>query len=97
MDEFPQRAAPGFLVLSAPIIAQSLWLARVKGLESVCALLASFGLVMLILATFAGTWRRFLLIQTPLVLLGAAFVAVTFVYGTVPGDLLACACHSVLG
>jgi glucan phosphoethanolaminetransferase (alkaline phosphatase superfamily) len=85
----PDRAAPALLVLCAPFLALGFWLARAQGLQSLAALLATITLAMLLVAMGARTWRRFFLIQFPIVLLSAAFATYTLIYGAVPGDFIA--------
>jgi len=88
MEEFPQQAAPAFLVLWIPFGALSIWLARSQGLQSVSALLATILLAMLVTAVCARNWPRFFLLQFPIVLLSAAFATYTFTYDSLPGDFI---------
>jgi glucan phosphoethanolaminetransferase (alkaline phosphatase superfamily) len=88
-EVFPERAAPALLVLCAPLVALSVWLTRVDGLQSLAALWASILLAMLLVAVCARSWRRFFLIQFPVMLLSSAFATYTLIYGTVPGDVIA--------
>jgi glucan phosphoethanolaminetransferase (alkaline phosphatase superfamily) len=89
MEEIPNRALPALLLLCAPYVPLSIWLARTKGLQSLSALVASIVLAMLVMVVCARTWRRFFLLQFPLVLLSAAFATYTLSYDMVPSDFLA--------
>jgi glucan phosphoethanolaminetransferase (alkaline phosphatase superfamily) len=88
MDEFPQRAAPAFLILWVPFLALSIWLMRASGFQSMSAFLASLLLPMLVVAVLARTWRRFFLLHYPIVLLSAAFATYVITYGEAPGDFM---------
>jgi glucan phosphoethanolaminetransferase (alkaline phosphatase superfamily) len=77
------------LALCAPFMALGLWLTKSKGLQSLAALVCSLVLAMFVVAVCARTWRRFFLIQFPVVLVSAAFATYAFIYGTVPGDFIA--------
>jgi glucan phosphoethanolaminetransferase (alkaline phosphatase superfamily) len=83
------RAVAAFGVLCLPYVALGLWLARVKGFQSVAAFVASVGLLIWLLAFLTRTWRLFLLVQFPLLILTAAFAGYALTYGEPPGELLA--------
>jgi glucan phosphoethanolaminetransferase (alkaline phosphatase superfamily) len=85
----PIRVIVPFLVLCLPYIVLGVWLERAKGLQSLAAFVASVGLLTMLLAIIARTWRRFFLIQFPVLLLSAAFAAYTLMYHTPPGQFIA--------
>ena len=89
MRAFPDRAVPASMVLALPFVLLSVWLARLKGLQSLSAFVVSIGLALLVVAVCSRTWRRFFLIQLPVVLLSAAFATYTLMYDSVPGDMIA--------
>jgi glucan phosphoethanolaminetransferase (alkaline phosphatase superfamily) len=77
------------VLLCLPYAALILWLTRVQDLHSVAAMLASVGLMQLLLAFAARNFRWFLLLQFPLVMLSAAFSAYTLTYNIPPGRAIA--------
>lgn len=85
----PARAVPALLALWIPLAALMIWLGKAKPWQSLAALLASILLAMLLVAVGVRTWRRFFLIQYPIVLLGAAFATYTLTYDSLPGDFIA--------
>jgi glucan phosphoethanolaminetransferase (alkaline phosphatase superfamily) len=85
----PIRLLTAFLILCLPWLALGAWLARVKGFQSVTAFVASIAVMTLMMAILARTWRRFLLLQFPVLLLSATFAAYTFTYDSPPGEFIA--------
>jgi glucan phosphoethanolaminetransferase (alkaline phosphatase superfamily) len=83
------RVAAAFIVLCLPYLALGAWLAHAKGLQSVAAYVASVGLMLWLFAFVARTWRRFFLLQFPLLLLSAAFAAYTLSFDNPPGQVIA--------
>jgi glucan phosphoethanolaminetransferase (alkaline phosphatase superfamily) len=79
----------GLALLLAPYVAIAAWLTRAERMRSLAAYVATVSLVMLLVAFAARTWRRFLLVQLPLLLLSAAFAAYTLTYGHPPGYMIA--------
>jgi hypothetical protein len=86
MPRFPVAPAAAVLILFAPYVALGVWLEQTKGLQGLAAFVVSVGLMMWLLAMGARTWRRFLLIQFPLLILSAVFAAYTLIYGNPPGN-----------
>ena len=89
MPRFPVATAAAVVILFAPYVALGVWLERAKGLQGLAAFLVCVGLMMWLLAMAAHTWRRFLLIQFPLLILSAVFAAYTLMFGNPPGQFIA--------
>jgi glucan phosphoethanolaminetransferase (alkaline phosphatase superfamily) len=83
------RVAATFIVLCLPYLALGAWLGHAKGMQSVAAYVASVGLLLWLFAFVARTWRRFFLLQFPLLLLGVAFAAYTLSFDNLPGQVIA--------
>ena len=82
-------AAAAFFILVLPYIALGVWLQHAKGLQSLAAFVVSVLLLEWLLAMAARTWRVFLLIQFPLLLLSVVFTAYTIALSGPPGDFIA--------
>ena len=89
MRALPNRVIAAFILLCLPYLALGIWLERTKGLQSEAAFVASVVLLMCATALAARTWRRFFLLQFPLLLLGAAFAAYTLSFDARPGKSIA--------
>lgn len=76
-------------LLCLPYAGLVLYLARMQDFHSVAALLVSVALMQLLLASVTRDWQRFLLVQSPLVILSAAFSAYTVMYDIPPGRAFA--------
>jgi glucan phosphoethanolaminetransferase (alkaline phosphatase superfamily) len=76
-------------IVSAPYLALGGWVAAARGPQALAAYLVSVCLLLWLLAMAARNWRALLLIQLPLLLLGAVFAAYTLLYGTPPGQFIA--------
>jgi glucan phosphoethanolaminetransferase (alkaline phosphatase superfamily) len=74
---------------TAPIIATIAWASRMRSPRSAAAILIIFIVTTYLIAAVTRTWRRFLLLQFPVCLLGAAFVIYTVTFGIPPGSALA--------
>ncbi|MDE2137776.1 MAG: phosphoethanolamine transferase [Gammaproteobacteria bacterium] len=70
---------------SVPLIAMLLWSLRGAAAYSVVILALTTVLVAFLVATCAGTWRRFFLIAFPFWLLACAYTAYALLSGGVPG------------
>jgi glucan phosphoethanolaminetransferase (alkaline phosphatase superfamily) len=77
------------VLLLAPYALIGIWLGHAKGTQSIAAFVASVALLTWLVAFATRSWRQFLLLQFPLLLLAAAFAAVTLSFDDPPGDLLA--------
>jgi thiosulfate reductase cytochrome b subunit len=84
MRALPARVVVALLMLCLPYVVLGAWLERARGWHSVAAFLASVGLLTFALAQVARTWRRFLLLQFPLWLLGAAFAGYVQTFDMLP-------------
>jgi len=82
----PRAAAVTLICL--PYVGLATWLARIQDLRSVGSFFATVGLLQLLLAFAARDWRRFLILQLPLVVLSWAFCAYTLTFDTPPGRAL---------
>ena len=89
MHSLSMRVLAPLLVLCLPFIALGLWLAEAKGSQSLAAFIVSIGLLFVLVAMLAATWRLFFLVQLPVLLLSAAFAIYTISYHTPPGEFLA--------
>jgi glucan phosphoethanolaminetransferase (alkaline phosphatase superfamily) len=89
MQRFPAPLAAALAILSVPYLALGVWLAGAKGPHALAAYLVCVSLLQWLLAMAARNWRVFLLVQFPLLLLGAVFAAYTLIYGTPPGQFIA--------
>jgi glucan phosphoethanolaminetransferase (alkaline phosphatase superfamily) len=81
-----KRAIAPLVVLCLPYAALGTWLARTQGSQSLAAFAVSVGLLMLLPAIAARTWRRYFLLQFPILLVSTAFAAYTLLYNTTPGE-----------
>lgn len=77
------------ILLCLPYVALAAWLQQSHDAHSMAAYVASVIVLMLLTAMLAGTWRRFLLLQLPFLLLSAAFAVYTAIYDVPPGSALA--------
>jgi glucan phosphoethanolaminetransferase (alkaline phosphatase superfamily) len=82
------RVLAPFLVFCVPLAAVASWLARAKGLQSLCAYLVSVALAFALVAIVTRIWRLFFLVQLPILVLSTAFAMCTLTYNSPPGDLL---------
>jgi glucan phosphoethanolaminetransferase (alkaline phosphatase superfamily) len=89
MQSLPLRVVVPFVVLCLPYVGLATWLERVKGSQSLAAFVASVALLMWVLAFATQTWRRFFLLQMPILLLSAAFAGYTLSFDNPPGQLIA--------
>ena len=89
MQGFPIVLAAAIFILCSPYVVLGAWLAHAKGLQSLAAYAVSLGLLTWLLVMVARSWRRFLLIQFPLLLLSSAFAAYTLSYDSPPGQFIA--------
>jgi glucan phosphoethanolaminetransferase (alkaline phosphatase superfamily) len=89
MQAFSSRVSAAFVLLCLPYAALGVWLARTQGLRSQAAFAASVALLMWLIAFIARTWRRFFLLQFPLLLLSVAFASYTILYNHLPGQAIA--------
>jgi glucan phosphoethanolaminetransferase (alkaline phosphatase superfamily) len=74
------------VVLCLPYVALGTWLARSQGPQSLAAFAVSVGLLMLLPVIAARTWRRYLLLQFPILLASTAFAADTLLFDKTPGE-----------
>ena len=82
-------SAAAFLLLALPNVALGAWLLQAKGLQSLAAFFVSLVLLSWLLAMATRTWRGFLLINFPLLLLSVLFAAYTISLSAPPGDFIA--------
>jgi hypothetical protein len=76
-------------LLAMPYAVLAACLARAEGLLSLAAYVGSVGLLLWLLAFVTRTWRRCLLLHTPLWILATVYAVYTLTYGSPPGELLA--------
>jgi glucan phosphoethanolaminetransferase (alkaline phosphatase superfamily) len=89
MQRLPIRAIAAWVLLCLPYLALGAWLESAKGLQSVAAFVATIALLMWVLAFVARTWRRFLLLQFPFLVLAGTFAAYTLTFDDRPGKGIA--------
>jgi glucan phosphoethanolaminetransferase (alkaline phosphatase superfamily) len=89
MQAWRLRLAAAFLVLCLPYAALGIWLVQLHGLRSAAAFLVSVTLMLWSIALVTRTWRRFFLLQVPLLVLGAAFATYTLTFDSPPGKGIA--------
>jgi glucan phosphoethanolaminetransferase (alkaline phosphatase superfamily) len=77
------------LLLCAPYAALALWLLRTGSLHSLAAYLAAVLIQMVLCAALTRSWRGFLLLQVPILILCAAIAAYTLSFGILPGRMVA--------
>jgi glucan phosphoethanolaminetransferase (alkaline phosphatase superfamily) len=89
MDRYAIRVLTTCLVLSVPLMALGVWLLEARGPRSLAAFILSVAVMTLSVALLARTWRRFFLLQYPIVLLSAVFAIYTLSYDNTPGQFIA--------
>jgi glucan phosphoethanolaminetransferase (alkaline phosphatase superfamily) len=89
MRGFPIALAAALLILGLPYVSLGVWLEHTKGSQTLAAFVVSVALLMWLIAMVARTWRRFLLIQFPILILSAVFAAYTITYDNPPGQFIA--------
>jgi glucan phosphoethanolaminetransferase (alkaline phosphatase superfamily) len=82
----PRSAIAPLVLLCLPYAALATWVAWMQGPHSLAAFTVSVGLLMLLPAVAARTWRRYLLLQFPILLVSTAFAAYTLLFDTTPGE-----------
>ena len=82
------RVLAPLLVFCVPLVALGAWLTRAKGLQTLCAYLVSIAVASALVAIVTRVWRLFFLVQSPILVLSAAFAMCTLTYNSPPGDLL---------
>jgi glucan phosphoethanolaminetransferase (alkaline phosphatase superfamily) len=76
-------------MLAAPIIVMITWSSRAQAWRSVLTLLLSAVLTFILIAALTRTWRRFVLVSFPLLVLSVTYTALTLQMGIVPGRAMA--------
>jgi glucan phosphoethanolaminetransferase (alkaline phosphatase superfamily) len=87
--DLPVGLLSAVLILCLPFAVLSVWLLRVKGLQSLAAFTVSIVLLLVLAAMVTRTWRVFLLSQFPILLLSTAFTMYVIAYNTPPGEFIA--------
>src|SRR5277367_3449564 len=77
------------VLLFLPYAALGVWLVRTGSLHSVAAYLATLLIQMVLCAALVRSWRSFLLLQIPFLILCAAIASYTLSYGILPGRMIA--------
>ncbi len=80
---------PALAVLCLPLAALAAWLTHTRGPQSLAAFIVSTALLLVLIGVLARTWRLFLLILLPALLLSTAFAIYTLSYDMPPGEFLA--------